>query len=305
MSGRGRPCATHGHWAHQPPPAPPPAPPPLSPLPRTPGPRARRCRMPGGKRGLVAPQNTFLENIVRRSSENRFSSDKIDKITRIESSFLLGNAQIVDWPVVYSNDGFCKLSGYHRADVMQKSSTCSFMYGELTDKKTIEKVRQTFDNYESNCFEILLYKKNRTPVWFYMQIAPIRNEHEKVVLFLCTFKDITLFKQPIEDDSTKEFHPPVPSDTKEITSISPFSLGSSIQEHLGLEKGLCEDDREMVICQETREGSKEEEQVLEAGERVCVLDRSAGCINGKEIGDQKSRERGPYGNARVQFAEGP
>lgn len=34
------------------------------------------------------------------------------------------------------------------------------MYGELTDKKTIEKVRQTFDNYESNCFEVLLYKKN-------------------------------------------------------------------------------------------------------------------------------------------------
>ncbi|XP_067894375.1 potassium voltage-gated channel subfamily H member 5 [Heterodontus francisci] len=144
--------------------------------------------MPGGKRGLVAPQNTFLENIVRRSSE---------------TSFLLGNAQIVDWPVVYSNDGFCKLSGYHRAEVMQKSSTCSFMYGDLTDKKTIEKVRQTFDNYESNCFEVLLYKKNRTPVWFYMQIAPIQNEYDKVVLFLCTFKDITVFKQPIEDESTK------------------------------------------------------------------------------------------------------
>ncbi|XP_007229046.3 potassium voltage-gated channel subfamily H member 5 [Astyanax mexicanus] len=144
--------------------------------------------MPGGKRGLVAPQNTFLENIVRRSSE---------------TSFLLGNAQIVEWPVVYSNDGFCKLSGYHRAEVMQKSSTCSFMYGELTDKKTIEKVRQTFDNYESNCFEILLYRKNRTPVWFYMQIAPIRNENDKVVLFLCTFKDITVFKQPIEDESTR------------------------------------------------------------------------------------------------------
>lgn len=33
----------------------------------TPAPPAR-SRMPGGKRGLVAPQNTFLENIVRRSS---------------------------------------------------------------------------------------------------------------------------------------------------------------------------------------------------------------------------------------------
>lgn len=36
-----------------------------------------------------------------------------------------------------------------------------------------------------------------------MQVAPIRNENDKVVLFLCTFKDITLFKQPIEDESTK------------------------------------------------------------------------------------------------------
>ncbi|XP_032771264.1 potassium voltage-gated channel subfamily H member 1 isoform X2 [Rattus rattus] len=144
--------------------------------------------MAGGRRGLVAPQNTFLENIVRRSND---------------TNFVLGNAQIVDWPIVYSNDGFCKLSGYHRAEVMQKSSACSFMYGELTDKDTVEKVRQTFENYEMNSFEILMYKKNRTPVWFFVKIAPIRNEQDKVVLFLCTFSDITAFKQPIEDDSCK------------------------------------------------------------------------------------------------------
>ncbi|XP_048103311.1 potassium voltage-gated channel subfamily H member 1b isoform X2 [Alosa alosa] len=144
--------------------------------------------MAGGRRGLVAPQNTFLENIVRRSND---------------TNFVLGNAQIVDWPIVYSNDGFCKLSGYHRAEVMQKSSTCSFMYGELTDKDTCEKVRQTFENYEIFSFEILMYKKNRMPVWFFVKIAPIRNEQDKVVLFLCTFNDITAFKQPIEDDSSK------------------------------------------------------------------------------------------------------
>jgi hypothetical protein len=36
-----------------------------------------------------------------------------------------------------------------------------------------------------------------------MHIAPITNEKDVVVLFLCTFMDITAFKQPIEDDSTK------------------------------------------------------------------------------------------------------
>ncbi|XP_077443161.1 voltage-gated delayed rectifier potassium channel KCNH5-like isoform X3 [Stigmatopora argus] len=144
--------------------------------------------MHGGKRGLVAPQNTFLENIVRRSSE---------------TSFLLGNAQILEWPVVYSNDGFCKLSGYHRAEVMHRSSTCNFMYGDLTERSTTDNIRQTFDNYESNFYEVLLYTKNRTPIWLYMQVAPIRNENNKVVLFLCTFRDITLFKQPIEDEAAR------------------------------------------------------------------------------------------------------
>ncbi|XP_024000707.1 voltage-gated delayed rectifier potassium channel KCNH5-like, partial [Salvelinus sp. IW2-2015] len=145
--------------------------------------------MPGTKRGLVEPQNTFLGNLVQ---------------CRKETSFILGNARIVEWPVVYSNDGFCKLSGFHKTEVMQKSSTCSFMYGELTDKKTTDKVKETFASYESNCFEVLLYRKNRVPVWFYMQVAPIRNEKDKVVLFLCTFKDITVVKQPIEYESTKD-----------------------------------------------------------------------------------------------------
>ena len=44
------------------------------------------------------------------------------------------------------------------------------------------------------------------PVWFYVKIAPIRNEQDRVVLFLCTFSDITAFKQPIDDDTSKGRH---------------------------------------------------------------------------------------------------
>lgn len=40
------------------------------------------------------------------------------------------------------------------------------MYGELTDKEMSEKVRQTFENYEMNSFEILMYKKNRESLDF-------------------------------------------------------------------------------------------------------------------------------------------
>uniref|UniRef100_A0A2S2NHP9 Potassium voltage-gated channel protein eag n=1 Tax=Schizaphis graminum TaxID=13262 RepID=A0A2S2NHP9_SCHGA len=103
--------------------------------------------MPGGRRGLVAPQNTFLENIIRRSSSQH-------------SSFLLANAQIVDFPIVYCNESFCKISGYNRAEVMQKSCRCSFMYGDLTDKETICRIDEVLESHYNDQFEILLYKKN-------------------------------------------------------------------------------------------------------------------------------------------------
>lgn len=147
--------------------------------------------MPGGKRGLVAPQNTFLENIIRRSS------------SQPDSSFLLANAQIVDYPVVYCNEAFCKTSGYNRAEVMQKSSRCIFMFGELTDKDTIDRINEALESHEQDQFEILLYKKNRTPLWLLMHISPVKNERDIVVLFLCTFRDITALKQPIVEDNNK------------------------------------------------------------------------------------------------------
>ncbi|KDR16607.1 Potassium voltage-gated channel protein eag, partial [Zootermopsis nevadensis] len=147
--------------------------------------------MPGGRRGLVAPQNTFLENIIRRSS------------SQPDSSFLLANAQIVDFPIVYCNESFCKISGYNRAEVMQKSCRCTFMYGELTDKETIARIDECLENQIHDQFEILLYKKNKTPLWLLLQIAPIKNERDLVVLFLLTFRDITALKQPIESDDNK------------------------------------------------------------------------------------------------------
>ncbi|PVD26093.1 hypothetical protein C0Q70_13761 [Pomacea canaliculata] len=119
------------------------------------------------------------------------------------NSFVLANARIVDYPIVYCNDGFCKLSGYSRAEVMQKSSTCSFMHGEMTDKDAMAKIDDSFECMEQTQLEILLYKKNRTPLWLLMHVAPVKNEKDQVVLYLCTFKDITALKQPIDDDGGK------------------------------------------------------------------------------------------------------
>ena len=72
----------------------------------------------------------------------------------------MANAQIIDYPIVFCNDGFTKLSGYSKSELMQKSSTCSFMWGELTEDETKTKVEQAFKNNSAENFEVLVYKKN-------------------------------------------------------------------------------------------------------------------------------------------------
>lgn len=62
-----------------------------------------------------------------------------------------------------------------------------------------------------------------TPLWLLLQIAPIKNERDLVVLFLLTFRDITALKQPIETEDTKagEYTPKkIVSPSKQFTSRS-------------------------------------------------------------------------------------
>ena len=43
---------------------------------------------------------------------------------------------------------------------MSKSSTCSFMFGELTNGETQAKIRAALENCHIEQVEVLLYKKN-------------------------------------------------------------------------------------------------------------------------------------------------
>jgi hypothetical protein len=86
--------------------------------------------MPGGRRGLVAPQNTFLDTLIKKAT-----------LQAGDTGFLLANAQIVDFPVVYCSEQFSKLLGFPRSDVMQNSIRNDFMKGALSEKSTIGKQR--------------------------------------------------------------------------------------------------------------------------------------------------------------------
>uniref|UniRef100_A0A3Q1H5R1 Voltage-gated delayed rectifier potassium channel KCNH4 n=1 Tax=Anabas testudineus TaxID=64144 RepID=A0A3Q1H5R1_ANATE len=130
-------------------------------------------------KGLLAPQNTFLDTIA-----NHFDGT--------HSNFLLGNAQgRYGYPIVYCSDGFCELTGFVRTEVMQKTCTCSFLHGAETNENVIQQVDKALEDQQEYQGEVCFYRKSGNPFWCLLDIVPIKNEKGEVVLFLLSFKDVS------------------------------------------------------------------------------------------------------------------
>ncbi|ESO02081.1 hypothetical protein HELRODRAFT_119837, partial [Helobdella robusta] len=142
------------------------------------------------RRGLLAPQNTFIEDVIRIT-------------TNQQSHFLVCNAKIVGYPIVFCDSGFCRMTGYCRVDILHKEAVCKFMQGEQTDVNTIERFKQVLDDQMQETLEILFYRVDKSILWTKTTVTPIRNNQDAINLFLITFKDITAQKQLMEEDASK------------------------------------------------------------------------------------------------------
>ncbi|XP_027897200.1 potassium voltage-gated channel subfamily H member 4a isoform X1 [Xiphophorus couchianus] len=130
-------------------------------------------------KGLLAPQNTFLDSIA-----NHFDGT--------HSNFLLGNARgRYNYRIVYCSDGFCELTGFVRTEVMQKTCTCTFLHGAETSDGVMEQVFKALESQQEYQGEICFYRKNGNQFWCLLDIVPIKNEKGEVVLFLLSFKDVS------------------------------------------------------------------------------------------------------------------
>ncbi|XP_012518636.1 PREDICTED: potassium voltage-gated channel subfamily H member 8 [Propithecus coquereli] len=143
-------------------------------------------------KGLLAPQNTFLDTIATRFDGTH-------------SNFILANAQVAKgFPIVYCSDGFCELAGFARTEVMQKSCSCKFLFGVETNEQLMLQIENSLEEKTEFKGEIMFYKKNGSPFWCLLDIVPIKNEKGDVVLFLASFKDITDTKVKITPEDKKE-----------------------------------------------------------------------------------------------------
>ena len=75
----------------------------------------------------------------------------------------ISDARLPDNPIVYVNEGFVRLTGYSREDILGRN--CRFLQGIKSDPASVDSLRQGIREGETTTVELLNYKKDGTPFW--------------------------------------------------------------------------------------------------------------------------------------------
>uniref|UniRef100_A0A7N0ZTD3 non-specific serine/threonine protein kinase n=1 Tax=Kalanchoe fedtschenkoi TaxID=63787 RepID=A0A7N0ZTD3_KALFE len=117
-----------------------------------------------------------------RSNYTRISNDLKDALSTFQQTFVVSDATKPDFPIMYASAGFFKMTGYSSKEVIGRN--CRFLQGAETDPEDVAKIREALQEGRTHCGRLLNYKKDGTPFWNLLTIAPIKDEDGKVLKFI-------------------------------------------------------------------------------------------------------------------------
>nr|AML77928.1 putative LOV domain-containing protein [Pinguicula agnata] len=112
----------------------------------------------------------------------RVSEDLKDALSTFQQTFVVSDATKPDFPILYASAGFSKMTGYTAREVIGRN--CRFLQGQDTDPSDVSKIRESLESGSSYCGRLLNYKKDGTPFWNLLTIAPIKDESGQVLKYI-------------------------------------------------------------------------------------------------------------------------
>jgi len=106
----------------------------------------------------------------------------IQALVTSQQNFVISDPSLADNPIVYCSDGFCKLSGYKRSEIIGRN--CRFLQGPGTDLAAVDLIRTGVAEGRDMSVCLLNYKANGKPFWNQFFVAAIRDDKGAVVNFV-------------------------------------------------------------------------------------------------------------------------
>ncbi len=137
------------------------------------------------------------EGLRSEVAEHRRTAEALRLRDRAIEAFPQGvvitDASEPDHPIIYANPQFEQTTGYSRGEALGRN--CRFLQGPGTDPDAVTRIRATLREERPCRVELLNYRKDGTPFWNALSIAPILDAAGKVTHFVGVQTDVTEFKR--------------------------------------------------------------------------------------------------------------
>ncbi|XP_002982959.2 phototropin-1A isoform X2 [Selaginella moellendorffii] len=131
----------------------------------------------------------------------RVSEDLKDALSSFQQTFVVCDATDPELPILYASAGFFSMTGYTAKEVIGRN--CRFLQGTETDPADVSKIRVALEQGKSFCGRLLNYKKNGTPFWNLLTIAPIKDEDGKVLKYIGMLVEVSQFTEGSKDKAVR------------------------------------------------------------------------------------------------------
>ncbi len=102
---------------------------------------------------------------------------------------IICDAQEDDFPIIYVNERFQQMTGYAEHEVL--GINCRFLQGPETARASVDEIRAALQNNNEIRTQILNYRKDGTPFWNELQLAPVHDAAGVVTHYIGVQNDIT------------------------------------------------------------------------------------------------------------------
>jgi PAS domain S-box-containing protein len=113
------------------------------------------------------------------------------------NGIIITDAGQPDNPIVYVNPAFERLTGYTADEAIGRN--CRFLQGAETDPATVAQLHEAIEQFADINVVLLNYRKDGTPFWSDLTIAPVRDESGEVTHFVGLQTDVTDRKRAEEE----------------------------------------------------------------------------------------------------------
>jgi len=113
-----------------------------------------------------------------------------------DDGIVISDATTPDAPIVYVSPSFERLVGYPAEEIL--GTNCRMVQGPGTDPETVKQIAIALQEGRVFQGEILNYRKDGTPFWNFLRIAPIRDASGRVTHHVGTQSDVTELHQARE-----------------------------------------------------------------------------------------------------------